>query len=83
MYRDELARILTDAGVSAIVCDEQACAAHVRERAIDAGVTTALTAGPLDLQTLYDARIFAGPTRQRGEGTDDILEVARERVGTR
>ncbi|KAB1139407.1 long-chain fatty acid--CoA ligase [Streptomyces luteolifulvus] len=83
MYRDELAHILTDAGVSAIVCDEQAWAEHVRERATTAGVTTALTACPLDLQTLDDARIFAGLTRERREGADDILDVARARVGRR
>ncbi|CAL9675124.1 Long-chain-fatty-acid--CoA ligase [Streptomyces sp. enrichment culture] len=83
MYRDELAHILTDAGVSAIVCDEQAWTEHVRERATAAGVTTALTASPLDLQTLDDARVFAGLTRQRSEGADDILGVARARAGRR
>ncbi|MGP3998726.1 AMP-binding protein [Streptomyces sp. 8N706] len=81
MYRDELAHILTDAGVTAMVCDERAWAEHVRERATAAGVTTALTASPLDLQTLDDPRIFAGLTRQRSEGTDDILDVARARAG--
>ncbi|MGW0701137.1 AMP-binding protein [Streptomyces sp. NPDC002867] len=83
MYRDELAHILTDAEVSAIVCDEQAWTEHVRERATAAGVTTALTASPLDLQTLDDARVFAGLTRQRSEGADDILDVARARAGRR
>ncbi|MBT2370186.1 long-chain fatty acid--CoA ligase [Streptomyces sp. ISL-10] len=83
MYRDELAHILTDAGVSAIVCDEQAWSEHVRERATAAGVTTALTASPLDLQTLDDPRVFAGLTRQRSEGADDVLDVARARVGRR
>ncbi|MDQ1012458.1 long-chain acyl-CoA synthetase [Streptomyces sp. V4I23] len=83
MYRDELAHILTDAGVSALVCDERAWTEHVRERATAAGVTTALTASPLDLQTLDDARVFAGLTRQRSEGADDILDVARARAGRR
>ncbi|MFI5682982.1 AMP-binding protein [Streptomyces sp. NPDC051636] len=83
MYRDELAHILTDAGVSAIVCDEGAWAEHVRERATAAGVTTALTASPLDLQTLDDARIFAGLIRQRSEAADDIVDVARARAGRR
>ncbi|MGP3925022.1 AMP-binding protein [Streptomyces sp. 8N616] len=83
MYRDELRHILTDAGVSAIVCDEHAWAEHVRERATAAGVTIALTANPLDLQTLDDPRIFAGLTRRRSEGADDILDVARARAGRR
>ncbi|MFC9913060.1 AMP-binding protein [Streptomyces sp. NPDC127197] len=83
MYRDELVHILTDSGVSAIVCDEQAWSEHVRERATAAGMTTALTASPLDLQSLDDPRVFAGLARQRSEGADDILEVARARVGRR
>lgn len=83
MYRDELSHILADAGVSAIVCGEEAWADRVAERAETAGVPIALTASALDVQTLGDDRAFGGLTRLRHDGVDDVLEVASARVGQR
>ncbi|WP_072688188.1 AMP-binding protein [Rhodococcus marinonascens] len=81
MYRDELSHILADAGVTAIVCSENAWADHVGERASAAGVRIALTASELDIQTLDDARVLGGVARVRSEGVPDLLEVARARTG--
>ncbi|MGX4712179.1 AMP-binding protein [Rhodococcus sp. DMF-1] len=81
MYKDELDHILTDAGVVAVVCGEQAWADRVAERSAGAGVTIALTASELDLQTSNDERLFAGVERRRTPGVPDLLEVAREWAG--
>ncbi|MDV6286122.1 AMP-binding protein [Rhodococcus jostii] len=81
MYRDELSHILTDAGVTAIVCSENAWADRVAERASAAGVRIAMTASELDIQTSGDPRVFGGVTRVRAEGVPDLLEVARARAG--
>ncbi|MHA4850816.1 AMP-binding protein [Rhodococcus sp. MSC1_016] len=81
MYRDELAHILTDAGVTAIVCSESAWADRVGSRASEAGVRIALTSSELDIQTSDDERLFRTVTRARSENVPDLLEVARVRAG--
>ncbi len=83
MYRDEVAHIVADAGVVAMVCGENAWAERVSGPATAAGVRIVLTASELDLQTLDDERIFGSVTRRRSEGVDDLLEVARARAGWR
>ncbi|MEU2006345.1 AMP-binding protein [Rhodococcus sp. NPDC019627] len=81
MYRDELAHILTDAGVTAIVCSESAWADRVGSRASEAGVRIALTSSELDIQNSDDERLFRTVTRARSESVHDLLEVARVRAG--
>ncbi|WP_159921184.1 AMP-binding protein [Rhodococcus sp. WAY2] len=81
MYRDELAHILTDAGVTAIVCSESSWADRVGSRASEAGVRIALTSSELDIQTSNDERLFRTVTRARSENVPDLLEVARVRAG--
>ncbi|WP_213572678.1 AMP-binding protein [Rhodococcus sp. USK13] len=81
MYRDELAHILADAGVTAIVGSESAWADRVGSRASEAGVRIALTSSELDIQTSNDERLFRTVTRARSENVPDLLEVARVRAG--
>jgi long-chain acyl-CoA synthetase len=82
MYRDELAKLLADTGVSAMVCSETAWADRVADACAHAGVRLALTTSELDLQTLDDDRVLAEIRRRPAPGVDDLLEVARDRAGT-
>ncbi|KXF49979.1 acyl-CoA synthetase [Rhodococcus sp. SC4] len=83
MYKDELAHILADAEVTALVCGEGEWADRVAARAEAAGVRIVLTASELDLQTTNDPRLFAGRERARSRGIEDLLEVATARAGRR
>lgn len=81
MYKDELAHILADAEVTALVCGESEWADRVAPRAEAAGVRIVLTASELDLQTTNDPRLFEGRERVRSRGIGDLLEVATARAG--
>ncbi|WP_405579763.1 AMP-binding protein [Streptomyces sp. NBC_01190] len=62
MYKQqELAHILADAGVAAIVCAERAWHDLVRTAAAGSSVRIALTANERDLQTRDDARVLPEP----------------------
>ncbi|MFH8368171.1 AMP-binding protein [Streptomyces sp. NPDC018031] len=88
MYKaGELARLLHDAGVTALVCGERAWHGYAREAAAGSPVRLAFTARDGDFQTRDDPRVFgaAGPgPADRGDpaavpdgGAEDLLAVAR------
>ncbi|MFF5805936.1 class I adenylate-forming enzyme family protein [Streptomyces sp. NPDC012746] len=78
MYKAaEVGHILRDSGAAALVCEDRAWAAYLREAAYGAGVRTALTASDLDFQTRNDIRVLtlAGPGRPSDAA--DLATVAR------
>ncbi|SEO09869.1 AMP-binding protein [Actinacidiphila rubida] len=77
MYRQgELAHILQDAGVAAIVCSESAWHDYVRATAAGSPVRIALTASEFDLQTRDDPRVLTA-TRRPADDARDLLAAAR------
>ncbi|MGH8867797.1 MAG: AMP-binding protein [Actinomycetes bacterium] len=84
MYRErELAYVLDDADVRAVICAERSWHEVVAEvvRRDGSPVRIALTTSELDLQARDDPRVLGGVTRRRADGVDDLLEVARAHTG--
>ncbi|MFF7679139.1 long-chain fatty acid--CoA ligase [Actinacidiphila glaucinigra] len=78
MYKErELAHVLEDAGVTALVCSDRAWDAHIRATAAGSPVRIPLTTSELDLQTRDDERVLPG-RRTPPEDADDLLAAARE-----
>jgi long-chain acyl-CoA synthetase len=78
MYRErELAHVLADAGVRALICSEHAWISPAAEVTARFGVQIVLTTSELDLQSRGDQRVLAGIERARPPGGTDLLEVAR------
>ncbi|WP_431045194.1 AMP-binding protein [Streptomyces sp. P1-3] len=80
MYKaGELAHILRDADVTALVCGDRAWRAYVRETAADSPVTWSFTARDGDFQTRDDRRVLntEGATEDPADGAEDLLAVAR------
>ncbi|MFJ9916543.1 AMP-binding protein [Actinacidiphila glaucinigra] len=78
MYKErELAHVLEDAGVTALVCSDRAWDAHIRATAAGSPVRIPLTTSELDLQTRDDERVLPG-RRTPSEDADDLLAAARE-----
>ncbi|PRY48715.1 long-chain acyl-CoA synthetase [Geodermatophilus tzadiensis] len=69
----ELSYLLADSGAAVLVCLEHLHDEVAREVVPGTGVHLVLTTSGLDLQTRDDQRLFAGVTRQRHEGTTDLL----------
>ncbi|MEK8170211.1 AMP-binding protein [Streptomyces sp. M19] len=66
MYKSaELAHVLTDAEVTALVCEDHAWAAYVREAAAGTPVRVAFTAAARDFQTRDDERVLKKPASPR------------------
>lgn len=90
MYKEgEVAHVLADAEVTALVCADRAWEGFLRETAARSPVRIALTACELDLQTRDDRRVLdferAAPT-ENGDAAydadaDDLLAVARAGAG--
>jgi long-chain acyl-CoA synthetase len=79
MYKaGEVAHVLHDAEVTALVCADRAWEAYLRDTAADSSVRIALTACELDFQTRDDARVL-GFERvvPAPSDADDLLAVAR------
>ncbi|MFB7285735.1 long-chain-fatty-acid--CoA ligase [Actinacidiphila glaucinigra] len=77
MYKErELAHVLEDAGVTALVCSDRAWDAHIRATAAGSPVRIPLTTSELDLQTRDDQRVLPG-RRTPPEDADDLLAAAR------
>ncbi|MFE9538370.1 class I adenylate-forming enzyme family protein [Streptomyces sp. NPDC006691] len=80
MYKSgEVAHVLRDAEVAALVCSDRAWEGYLRDTAADSTVRVALTACELDLQSLDDERVFGGYERLPVPAdTDDLVTVARQ-----
>ncbi|WP_327269988.1 AMP-binding protein [Streptomyces sp. NBC_01218] len=78
MYKaGEVAHVLRDAGVSALFCSDRAWESYLRETAAAApGVTIAVTACELDLQTADDPRVLGFARLPVPADTDDLVTVA-------
>ncbi|MDJ1137868.1 AMP-binding protein [Streptomyces iconiensis] len=82
MYKDrEVAHVLQDAQVSALVCSDRAWEAYLRATAEGSSVHTVLTACELDLQTRNDQRVLDFARTPPGEGAEDLLAVALNGAG--
>ncbi|MEC4018565.1 class I adenylate-forming enzyme family protein [Streptomyces sp. H27-D2] len=78
MYKThEVAHVLADAEVTAVVCAGHTWDAFLRETAADSSVRIALTACELGLQTRDDQRVLRGERLGPREGADDLLDAAR------
>ncbi|MFF3694877.1 class I adenylate-forming enzyme family protein [Streptomyces sp. NPDC002221] len=80
MYKSgEVAHVLRDAEVTALVCSDRAWEGYLRDTAADSTVRIALTACELDLQSLDDERVFGGHERLPvPTDTEDLVTVARQ-----
>ncbi|WP_413100372.1 AMP-binding protein [Streptomyces sp. Inha503] len=78
MYKGaELAHILDDAEVSALVCSRHGWEDYIRDTAAASPVRIALTADARDLQTRDDERVLRDQPIPVPEDTQDLLAVAR------
>jgi len=78
MYkRGEVAHVLADAGVTALVCADRAWRDQLRRTAAESSVRIALTACELDLQTRNDRRVLDFERAAPAGDAEDLLAVAR------
>ncbi|MCH6159462.1 AMP-binding protein [Streptomyces marispadix] len=78
MYKAaEVAHVLHDAEVTALVCGERAWEGYLRAAAADSPVRIALTVCELDLQSRDDERVLDFARTEPAEDADDLLAVAR------
>ncbi|MEU5426349.1 AMP-binding protein [Streptomyces olivoreticuli] len=73
----EVRHILDDSGATALICEDRAWAAFLRDAAAGSAVRIALTACPFGLQTRDDARVLRGERVPPPDGAEDLLTVAR------
>ncbi|MFI6474576.1 class I adenylate-forming enzyme family protein [Streptomyces sp. NPDC050516] len=79
MYKSgEVAHVLRDAEVSALICADRAWESYLRDTAADSPVRIALTACELDLQTENDQRVLGFERVPAPGDTDDLVAVARQ-----
>ncbi|MGW0712698.1 AMP-binding protein [Streptomyces sp. NPDC002643] len=78
----ELTYLLADSGAKVLVCLESLYDEVGRDVVPASPVEAVLTTSELDYQTRDDARLFSGVTRQRHEGTRDLLEFIAEHRGS-
>src|SRR5918997_3232413 len=77
----ELSYLLADSGASVLLCLDSLYDEVARDVVPGTDVRLVLTTSGLDLQTRDDPRLFAGVTRQRHEGTSDLLEFVEAHRG--
>ncbi|WP_261994138.1 AMP-binding protein [Streptomyces sp. t39] len=78
MYKGgEVAHVLADAGVGALICSDRAWETRLRECAAASPVRVVLTACELDLQTRGDTRVLGFERTPPADDADDLLGVAR------
>ncbi|MFS7878499.1 class I adenylate-forming enzyme family protein [Streptomyces asiaticus] len=81
MYKGaELAHILGDAEVSALVCSRHGWEDYIRDTAAASPVRIALTADARDFQTRDDERVLRDQPIPVPEDTEDLLAAARARA---
>ena len=74
----ELSYLLKDSGATVLVSLEALYDEVAREVVPDTDVRLVLTTSELEFQTRNDGRLFSGVTRQRYEGTTDLVEFIEE-----
>ncbi|MGW0776136.1 AMP-binding protein [Streptomyces sp. NPDC002835] len=78
MYKSgEVAHVLADAEVGALICSDRAWEGYLRDCAAASPVRIALTACELDLQTRGDERVLGFERTAPADDADDLLTVAR------
>ena len=77
----ELSYLLADSGATVLLCLDTLYDEVARDVVPGTDVRLVLTTSGLDLQTRDDERLFAGVTRQRHEGTTDLLEFIDQHRG--
>ncbi|ALC24158.1 class I adenylate-forming enzyme family protein [Streptomyces pristinaespiralis] len=79
MYKSgEVAHVLADAEVGALICSDRAWEGYLRDCAAASPVRVALTACELDLQTRDDERVLGFGRTAPADDADDLLAVARQ-----
>ncbi|WP_447036462.1 class I adenylate-forming enzyme family protein [Streptomyces sp. DSM 118878] len=79
MYKSaEVAHVLADADVTALICADRAWDTYLRETAAGSPVRIVLTACQLDLQTRNDPRVLDFERLPPAADADDLLAIARE-----
>ncbi|AVZ72148.1 acyl-CoA synthetase [Streptomyces lunaelactis] len=79
MYKSaEVAHVLADADVTALICSDRAWETYLRESAAGSSVRIALTACELDLQTRNDERVLGFERLTPPADADDLVAVARK-----
>ena len=78
MYKSgEVAHVLRDGEVAALICSDRAWESYLRETAAGSPVRIVLTGCELDFQTRHDARVLAFERLPRPSDADDLTTVAR------
>ncbi|KRD16238.1 MULTISPECIES: class I adenylate-forming enzyme family protein [unclassified Streptomyces] len=78
MYKSgEVAHVLRDGDVTALICSDRAWEGYLRETAADSPVRIVLTGCELDFQTRGDARVLAFERLPQAPDADDLTAVAR------
>ncbi|MDQ0682783.1 long-chain acyl-CoA synthetase [Streptomyces achromogenes] len=78
MYKaGEVAHVLRDGEVTALICSDRAWEAYLRETAADSPVRIVLIGCELDFQTRGDARVLAFERLPQAPDADDLTAVAR------
>ncbi|WP_367048872.1 AMP-binding protein [Streptomyces sp. Je 1-332] len=79
MYKSaEVAHVLADADVTALICSDRAWETYLRETAAASPVRFVLTACQLDLQTRNDTRVLDFERLTQAADADDLVTVARQ-----
>jgi long-chain acyl-CoA synthetase len=77
MYKSgEVAHVLRDGEVAALICSDRAWESYLRETAAGSPVRIVLTGCELDFQTRHDARVLAFERLPRPSDADDLTAVA-------
>jgi long-chain acyl-CoA synthetase len=78
MYKSgEVAHVLRDGEVTALICSDRAWESYLRETAADSPVSIVLTGCELDFQTRGDARVLSFERLPQAGDTADLTTVAR------
>ena len=78
MYKSgEVAHVLRDGDVAALICSDRAWESYLRETAADSPVRIVLTGCELDFQTRNDARVLSFERLPQADDADDLAAVAR------
>ncbi|MFF9674135.1 class I adenylate-forming enzyme family protein [Streptomyces eurythermus] len=79
MYKSrEVAHVLRDGEVTALICSDRAWETYLRQTAADSPVRIVLTACERDFQTRDDPRVLAFERLPQAPDADDLTAVARQ-----
>ncbi|MGW7381665.1 class I adenylate-forming enzyme family protein [Streptomyces sp. NPDC054794] len=79
MYKSgEVAHVLRDGEVTALICSDRAWETYLRDTAADSPVRIVLTGCELDFQTRDDARVLTFERLPRAADAEDLVAVARQ-----